>query len=695
MPAETLYRPAQETIEASQGWKFMTYVEQHEGIILKGKTPSQSYQNLHKWSVQNIAEFHSLTWDFAQLIGDKGDCALENPDNILSAKFFPQGRISYAENMLKRAQTHPNDPAIIARTAGRDQDNILTWQNLYDQISQWEQILKAHNVGENDRISTYLPHIPEAYIIMIAASNLGAIFSSVGTEMGPQATADRFNQIRPKILIAVDGYMHITHKGAKQEERLSTIKTLQSDIDSLESTIIIPNMDAAPDITAMPNTTLATTALERTQAQPITFHRRPFNHPLAILFSSGSTGTTKCFTHGAGNLLLKHTIEHLFHNDVRRGDRQFYHTTTSWMMFNWLAGGLAAGSTLLIYDGNPAYPQANAQLQFAADYQATQLGTAAGVIQDVWRAINVTSDGLDLSHLRIISYTASVLSAEGYAYINQNIKADLHINGICGGTDFVGCYAHGNSFAPTNAGQLKGPVLGMDIHITDEDGNEIPIGQAGELTITSPFISRPLYFWSDEHTDEYPQGRRFTQEYFTHFPNKNPPIWRHGDTVRQLENGQLIIEGRSDSTLNQNGVRIGAQMLYDALETPELKPQITEMIAVSFKDAEGGDHTALFITPADGSTALDPALKSAITTTISEKVGRLCVPHEIIAVPYILKTPNGKRAEKPTKQLLAGQSIITPSTYGRDPQTQAFKAEFYEQAGRDLRQNPKYGYAAA
>jgi acetoacetyl-CoA synthetase len=695
MTENTLYAPPQKDIEASQGWRFMRFVEEKTGQTLEGKTPSQSYKNLHQWSINNIGQFHSLTWDFAQLIGDQGDCPLENPTNILTSKFFPQGQISYAENMLKRSQTHPKDPAIIARTAGRDEDETLSWQDLYNKVSQWEQILERFGIGENDRISTYLPHIAEAYIIMIAAANLGAIFSSVGTEMGPQATADRFKQIRPKLLIAVDGYIHVTHKGAKEEERLSTIRSLQNEVDSLDHTIIIPNMSAAPTLSTLKNAHNAQTLLEQTPPKTLTFTRRPFNHPLAILFSSGSTGTPKCFVHGAGNLLLKHTIEHLFHNDVRPGDRQFYHTTTSWMMFNWLAGGLAVGSTLLIYDGNPAYPHANAQLKFAADYNAAQLGTAAGVIQDVWRANDVTGDNLDLSALRIISYTASVLSPEGYEYINAAIKKDLSINGICGGTDFVGCYANGNSFAPTCAGQLKGPVLGMGVETWDEHGQNTPTGETGELVITAPFVSRPLYFWNDETTEDFPHGKRFMEEYFTHYPDRKPPVWHHGDNVRLFDNGQLIIEGRSDSTLNQNGVRIGAQMLYDALDTPDLKAQITDMIAVSFKDAEGGDHTALFIVPTNGDKTLTPDLKDAIKATISEKVGRLCVPHEIEAAPYILKTPNGKRAEKPTKQALASEAINTPTTYGRDPQTNAFKAEYFEKRGRDLRQNPQYGYAAA
>ena len=692
MTNHTLYTPSLDTIRASKGWQFLEFVENNANIKLQSDSPEQSYINLHRWSVDNLGLFHDLAWNFCGLIGDKGGETLINPDNMLEAAFFPQAKISYAENMLARAKTHPNDPAIIARVAGQEKDKILSWSELENQVSLWEQALKSLGVAENDRISTYLPHISEAYIIHIAASNIGAIFSSVGTEMGAEAAAERYKQIKPKVLIAVDGYIHMSPKGEKHEDRLQTLKTIQAELSDLEHTILIPNLGNQPDINSLQNTQLSSSLLSKFKPQNIEFIRRDFSHPLAILFSSGSTGKPKCFVHGTGNILLKHAIEHQLNSDVREGDREFYHTTTSWMMFNWLAGGLAQGATILIFDGNPAYPDNAAHLDFIASYQATHLGTAAGLIQDVWRAGNVIYDTKKIVSLKSISYTGSVLSAEGFEYINKNIKKDLSINGICGGTDFVGCYAGGNSFMPTIAGELKGPILGMAVECWDDEGKPVKEGEVGELVITKPFISRPLYFWGDKKTQAQPYGERFTDSYFNHYTNSGKPIWRHGDSVRLLKNGQLIVEGRSDSTLNQNGVRIGAQMLYDALDAPEIKPYITSSIAVSFKDAEGGDHTALFICPKNDKNELNEDLLKTIKAVISDKVGRLCVPHEIIAVPYILSTPNGKKAEKPAKQALAGQEITTPETYGNDPDTGAYKADLFKDIGEKLRQKPQYGF---
>lgn len=694
MSKDLLYRPDEHDIQASLGWKFLKYVERHTGAKLaEPGDMGKSYQNLHTWSVENIAAFHEFVWDFCEILGDKGTNTLTNPSNIIEAYFFEDSKISFAENMLKRAKTHPEDPAIISRVAGHVTDRILSWKELYDQVSIWEQILEQNGIGEGDRISTYLPHIPEAYIIHIAAANLGAIFSSVGTEMGAEATADRFKQIQPKLLITVDGYTHITPRGEKIEDRLSTIKDLQDQVDSLQRTILIENLGNTPKTESLTNTMLVSDALKDVQPKEINFIRRDFNHPLAILFSSGSTGKPKCFVHGTGGIILKHAIEHQLQSDVRPGDREFYHTTTSWMMFNWLASALSQGASILIYDGNPAYPEANAQLKFAADHKCTHLGTAAGVIQDVWRANNVNGKDLDLSALKALSYTASVLSPEGYEYIHSNIKADMSINGICGGTDFVGCYAGGNSFMPTYAGQLKGPILGMAIQTWNENGTPVDEEEVGELVITKPFISRPLYFWGDKKTDQYPNGERFTTSYFTQFPELDPPVWHHGDAVRFFNNGQLIVTGRSDSTLNQNGVRIGSQTLYDALDNAEFKDEIVDSMAVNFKDNEGGDHTILFIVAAHNSNKpLTPELGQKIKHLLSDKVGRLCVPHEIMAVPYILKTPNGKKAEKPTKQLLAGETIKTPETYGLYNGT--LKADLYTKIGASLRNLEKYGFAA-
>lgn len=677
-----LHTPTQDEIQSSRLAAFVEHVQGQTGIDF-GALGLEAYQALHGWSVENLDDFYAAVWDFCDVRGERGDVVIENPGDILKATFFPDATINFAENMLKRAETHPDAPAIISRTAGVEQDRIFSWQNLCDAVSRWEQALETLGVGEGDRVATYLPHGPEAYILMMAASQRGAVFSSVGTEMGAQATAARFKQIEPKVLVAADGYTHMSHpdKPGKPEDRLELIAQISQDVPSFEHIVVLSYLYDAPDLSGIgEKAALADEILKDVQPKMLDFARRDFNAPLAILFSSGSTGQPKCFVHGVGGTLLKHAVEHQFQSDVRPGDKVFFHSTTSWMMFNWLASGLAQGATIMVYDGNPAYPEAGAQLQFAADYGSTHLGTAAAIVQDVWARSGVRGGDYDLSALRSLMYTGSVLSEDGFVYVGTHIKSGLSVNGVCGGTDFVGCYAMGNPLASTVAGQLKGPVLGMDVDVWNEDGTSEIEGEVGELVVKNPFASRPLYFWNDE------DGARFKAEYFEYF-DCEPPVWRHGDAVKKVPDGQLVIEGRSDTTLNQGGVRIGTQQLYDALTHEDFDDIIVDALATSFKDAQGGDHTALFLVI---DSPFDEGLRARVKAVISDSVGRLCCPHEIMAVPYVLKTPNGKKAEKPTAALLAGKEIKAPETYGYDGEI--LKAELFAKLGAGLRQKEVYGF---
>ncbi|MCB1651526.1 MAG: AMP-binding protein [Alphaproteobacteria bacterium] len=687
MSAHVLHHPSEAEKEASRLAHFVWFVEAQTGINFGAAGP-ESYMALHRWSVEHSGLFHSMVWDFFGLLGDKGKVDLKYPKDILKAQFFPDSKISFTENMLAHAVVRPDEPAIIARVAGREGDRVLSWRNLYDQVSVWTQVLERLGVVEGDRVAVYLPHIPEAYILMMAAANLGAIFSSVGTEMGAQATANRFAQIEPKVLIAVDGYVHMSHpdKPAKREERLGVVAELQAALPSLAATVILPNLDAQLDLGVLnAHTYLADTLLGECMPQEMAFVRRDFNQPLAILFSSGSTGQPKCFVHGVGGCLLKHAIEHGLQSDVHAGDKVFFHSTVSWMMFNWLASGLVLGAAVMIYDGNPAYPSADAQLRFAAEYGCTHLGTAAAIIQDVWAKNGVDAKGLHLQALRCLMYTGSVLSDSGFEYVDQHIKGGLSINGVCGGTDFVGGYAWANPFFDTVAGQLKGFVLGMDADIWGDDGHPVEVGEVGELVIKAPFASRPLYFWNDKG------NKRFRAEYFEYFKVR-PAVWRHGDAVMRCAGGQIKVEGRSDTTLNQGGVRIGTQQLYDAMGHPDFSGLVEDFLAANFKDVQGGDHTALFVV-LSGGVALSEELKAQIKTVISDSVGRLSTPHEILAVPYVLKTPNGKRAEKPTSKLLAGQDVKAPETYGVDSGG-LLKTALFAEIGVHLQGKPVYGFVA-
>ena len=681
--SKQIHTPTTEEIEKTRLAAFVRHVQKVTGGDF-GDFNTDGYLALHRWSVENLGLFHDCVWDFCGILGDKGDIAVSDERDILKAVFFPNGKISFAENMLKRAETRPKEPAIISRTTGREDDRILSWKQLYDAVSLWEQALERLGVGEGDRVATYLPHAPEAYIIMIAAAQRGAIFSSVGTEMGAQSTIARFQQIEPKVLIAADGYTHMKAEDqpGKPEDRIGLIADLQAGLPSLERTVVVANLHETPNLSALKNSVLGDDILDGLSPKYLEFKRRGFNTPLAILFSSGSTGKPKCFVHGVGGTILKHAIEHQLQSDVYQGDRLFFHSTTSWMMFNWLASGLAQGATIMVYDGNPAYPGPDSHLQFAADYGCTHLGTAAAIVQDVWAKNAVNAKALDLSKLRSLIYTGSVLSDEGFDYVDQSIKKGLSIEGMCGGTDFVGAYTTKNAFMPTIAGQQKGPVLGMDVDVWREDGSPAPIGEVGELVVKNPFASRPLYFWND------PDGERFTTEYFKYF-DTNPAVWRHGDAVKKALGGQFVIEGRSDTTLNQGGVRIGTQQLYDALVDVE---GISDSLAANFKDSKGGDHSVLFVV-LDG-VELDEALYKNIKTVISDSVGRLSCPHEILLVPYVLKTPNGKKAEKPTAAALAGKEVSSPETYGYSEKGE-LKVNLFAELGENLRQNPVYGFVEA
>jgi acetoacetyl-CoA synthetase len=676
--ATALHCLSPQEMAATRCGEFVRFAESRLNLNF-GEMGCDAYQALLQWSVDELENFHDLVWDFLGLQGSKGDRVLAHPDNMLKSLFFPEGEISYTENMLSRAKTHPQEPAIISRVVGRDEDQVLSWQQLTEEVSRWVQLLQQQGVGEGDRVSTYLPHISEAYSIFLACAELGAIFSSVGTEMGAQATANRFRQIQPKVLIAVDGYTHMARPGqpGKREERLSVVAQLQTHLDQLQATVIIPNLDDAPDLSGLSgNNYLAPELLKTFEPAPLVYKRREFNYPLMILFSSGSTGEPKCFVHGVGGTLLKHGIEHQLQCDTRPGDRFFFHSTTSWMMFNWLAGGLAQGATLLIYDGNPVYPTMDAQLQFAAQYDCTHFGIAAAIIQDVWMKNGVDTLSLDLSAMRQLMYTGSVLSEEGFNYVDQSIKPGMSINGICGGTDFVGCYAAGNPLAATYAGQLKGAVLGMAVEVWDDQGKPMAEGEVGELVVAKPFASRPLYFWKDEG------GQRYKSEYFEYFENIGKTVWRHGDAVKWMNDGQLVVEGRSDTTLNQGGVRLGTQQIYDAMNHPDLQALVVDSLAASFQDSIGSEHTILFLHMAEG-VELDDALTKNIKGIISDSVGRLCTPHKLIAVPYLLKTPNGKKAEKPTAQLLKGKQLDSPETYGMDGDS--YKADLFAQWGEKLK----------
>ena len=453
----------------------------------------------------------------------------------------------------------------------------------------------------------------------------------------------------------------VTFTGAKKINREDTIQKVREQISSLEHVVVLKEGSAHEFL--MPF-----------EVKPLEFMRRDFNHPLYILFSSGSTGKPKCFEHSTGGVMMKHISEYLLHCDVHPGDRVFYHATPSWMMWNWLVSGLMTGATILLYDGSPAHPDAYAQWEFTTSNGCTHHGTAAPVILS-WETNKISPKArYDLSKLRMVMSTGAVLPKQGFEFIHREVKENVKIGSISGGTDIVGCFVGGNMFTPTYAGQINGPMLGCDVRVWNDDGEDVKIGEAGEMVCLSSFPSMPLRFADD------PDGARYEAEYFSHYAGKR--VWRHGDSIEKTAQGQFVIVGRSDATLNQNGVRIGTVAIYDQLKS--FAEQIKEAAAIDFSRPDNRQTiTVLFLVLQDGASEVPPDLRNAIKKAVKDNITPYAVPTEIIAVPGILKTPNGKIAEVVMKKIVSGKSIPNASLYGED------LVKNFEETGRDL--NSRYG----
>ncbi len=613
----------------------------------------KDFEALHAWSVEDMAAFWGAAWDFFGIVGDKGQAVVREIGHVPYARFFPDSKISYAENMLAYGVLHPDKPAIVARCQDGD-DCVLSWKDLAAQVSLWQQALESLGVGEGDKVAVYLPNVPETVILLLAVSNIGAVFASAGMEMGASDLINRFRQIEPKVMISQSGYVH----GAKTIDRMEIVKRVWNEIESIQTGILLGED--------------ADSLLSRFKPQPLKFTRREFNHPLYILFSSGSTGQPKCFEHSSGGILLKHLSEYQFHCDVRKGDVVFYHATPSWMMWNWLASGLASGATILMYDGNPFYPDAAAQWNFTAAHGCTHHGNAAPVILG-WEKEGLDLMGKDMPELRVVMSTGAVLPVQSYHYIHEHIKADVKISSISGGTDLVGCFLGGNPLAATYPGLTNGPMLGCDIRIWNDDGDELRSGQAGELVCVKPFPSMPLRFINDADRSRYEDA------YFDFYQGKK--VWRHGDTIERTAEGQYVIIGRSDATLNQNGVRIGPAVIYDQIE--ELGTGVADYAAVDFTRPDNKQAiTVLFLVCENFNDELCGTIKKAV----KDNVTPYAIPTEIIQVSSILKTPNGKKAEVVMKKILAGKEVPNASLYG-----EALVAE-YQAIGLSLQK--KYAEAA-
>jgi acetoacetyl-CoA synthetase len=583
------------------------------------------YHAVWRWSVESKEKFWDAVWDFCGVIGDKGDTVFAPAARFQESRFFPAGKINFAENLLRRRD---DAPALVFR--GEDKAAYsLSFRALYDRVSQVRQGLAAAGVTAGDRVAGYLPNMPETIIAMLAATSLGAIWSSASPDFGVQGVLDRFGQIEPKVLFAVDGY----HYNGKQIDCRDKLREVVAQLPSLKKVIVVEYLKSGGHgFDGFDDFANAYAAAE------IAFERFDFNHPLYIMFSSGTTGVPKCIVHGAGGTLIQHMKEHRLQSGVTAGDRVFYFTTCGWMMWNWLVTALSSEATLLLYDGSPFYPDGHALFDYARAEGCTLFGVSAKYI-DALRTNNLRISPVPT--VRVMTSTGSPLSHEGFDYVYDALFPDVHLASISGGTDIVSCFVLGNPLSPVYRGEIQGAGLGMDVDVFDDDAKPMASGK-GELVCKTPFPSMPVGFWNDA------EGAKYSKAYFERFDN----IWCHGDWCEWTPHGGMIIHGRSDATLNPGGVRIGTAEIYRIVEQIS---GIRESIAVG-QDWDGDVRVVLFVVM-QPDTALDDALMARIRKSVREQASPRHVPAKIVAVADIPRTKSGKITELAVRDVIHGRTV--------------------------------------
>ena len=594
-----------------------------------------SYPELYQWSIENIPDFWAVVWDFAGIKSSKQYAQMiEDLMKFPGAIWFPGARLNFAENLLRHRD---NQLAFIFK--GETQISTqMTYAELYNSVARLSRSLREIGVGVGDRVVGYMPNLIETAVAMLAATSLGATWSSCATDIGPAAAIERLGQIGPKVMITADGYFY---KG-KVFDTLDHAAEVARGIPTLEKVIVVSYTREKPDISQIPHAMRYQDFLAKDEALEIEFEQLPFDHPLYIMFSSGTTGKPKCMVQGAGGVLINHLKELLLHTDLKRTDRIMYITSCSWMMWNWLLSSLAVGATIVLYDGNPNYPDPGAMWKLIQEEKITIFGCSASYLHFLKKENISPGSQYDLSSLREISQTGSPLSEEGFEYVYRAIKPDLHFNSISGGTDINGCFAAGSPILPVYAGELQSPALAMKIKAYDERGKPI-FDEQGELVCEAPSPSMPLYFWND------PDGSKYYSAYFDVYPG----IWRHGDYIlMHSDTGGITFYGRSDAVLKPSGVRIGTAEIYAQMEK---LPEIADSLAVG-QNFQEDQRVLLFVKLADGYSLTDE-LKSKIRKTLRENASPRHVPAVILETPDIPYTLNMKKVESAVTNIVNGRAV--------------------------------------
>ena len=628
-----LWEPGQARIAGANVTAFARAAIRDWGLKLN------TYPDFYRWSVDQPEQFWQSLWQYAGVkAAIRGERVLVHGDRMPGAQWFPDARLNFAENLLRR-----RDRADAMVFWGEDKvEQRLSHAQLYAGVSRLAQALRAAGVQPGDRVAAYLPNLPETMMAMLAAASIGAVWSSCSPDFGVQGVLDRFGQIKPKVLIAADGYWY----NGKSIDTLARVAEIAHQLPTLEHVVLVPylaqgSVSRDSDISALPNARWMAEFIAPYAARDIEFAQLPFDHPLYIMYSSGTTGMPKCIVHGAGGTLLQHLKEHQLHTDLKPGDRLFYFTTCGWMMWNWLASGLATGATLLLYDGSPFLRRGAILFDFAEAEGMTHLGTSAKFIDAICK-INLRPRATHkLLKLRAILSTGSPLAPESFDYVYREIKADICLSSISGGTDIVSCFVLGNPVLPVYRGEIQCRGLGMKVEVYDAQGRPV-CGKKGELVCTRPFPSMPIGFWND------PGGKRYHGAYFNKYPN----VWCHGDYVELTGHGGMIIYGRSDAVLNPGGVRIGTAEIYRQVEQLE---EVLESLVIG-QDWNKDVRVVLFVKLREGAT-LDDALIDKIKNRIRANTSPRHVPAKVLQVADIPRTKSGKIVELAVRNVVHGGAV--------------------------------------
>lgn len=622
-----LWEPSTTAVQSTQMYALMQRIDREHGTSLT------DYEALHAWSVEHLDAFWELLWDEFDIVAERrGDDVLVRPDAMPGARWFPQAGLNYAANMLHRRDEHP---ALIVRDE-RLRRRVISYAELYDNVARLAHALKASGVTEGDRVAGFVPNSEHAIIALLASASVGAVWSSCSPEFGFNGVLDRFGQIAPKVLIATDGYTW-NGKAIDTRERVADIANA---IDSLKHVVVFPFLEDAPALDDIPRAIAWADYLDN-DASEIDFQALPFEHPLYILYSSGTTGVPKCIIHSAGGTLLQHLKEHRLHTDIDADDIFFYYTTCGWMMWNWLVSGLGSGATLLLYDGSPFAPHPDTLWQIASKEGVTVFGTSAKYLSACEKEGLAPGKQVDLSSLRALLSTGSALPHESFDYVYDEIKRDLMLASISGGTDIVSCFALGCPIRPVYRGELQCRGLGMAVDVFDDYGQSVT-GNKGELVCKRPFPCMPTGFWND------PDGERYREAYFSTFPG----IWAHGDYAELTPHGGVIIHGRSDAVLNPGGVRIGTAEIYRQVEKVD---GVLESLCIG--QAWQNDVRVVLFVRMRPHVALDEAKRDEIRRMVRLHTTPRHVPAKIIAVEDIPRTLSGKIVEIAVRNVVHGEPV--------------------------------------